>query len=64
MDIAGKNREQWLEAYPLLQQIVSTKEVWWANPNRQPASKGLARLPLKEEDVKEAEQRLRRFAPY
>ncbi|MCM3548992.1 D-serine ammonia-lyase [Alkalihalobacillus clausii] len=64
MDIAGKNREQWLEAYPLLQQIGSTKEVWWANPNKQPASEGLARLPLKEEDVKKAEQRLRRFAPY
>lgn len=64
MDIAGKNREQWLEAYPLLQQIVSTKEVWWTNLDRQPASEGLAGLPLNEEDVKEAEQRLRRFGPY
>ncbi len=64
MDIAGRNREQWLEAYPLLRQIVSTKEVWWANPDRQPVNEGLAGLPLKEEDVKKAEQRLRRFAPY
>jgi D-serine dehydratase len=49
---------------PLLSDLVSTKEVFWANPNYEKFEAGIAKTTLNKRDVQEAEERLHRFAPY
>ncbi|MGC5328038.1 D-serine ammonia-lyase [Brevibacillus sp. SYSU BS000544] len=58
--IAGKMIGQWIAEYPLLEDMVTTKSVFWSNP-----AYGIRKkFSLGEEDVKDAEDRLLRFAPY
>ncbi|MFC3884532.1 D-serine ammonia-lyase [Bacillus songklensis] len=62
--IAGKTMEAWKEEYPLLDKLVSTKEVFWVNPEYESFQTASQQISLNENDVKEAEERLKRFAPY
>lgn len=62
--ILGKSSEQWQQEYPLLTQIINTAEVLWINPNYQKYSQAIAKIALTEADVKAAEERLKKFAPY
>jgi D-serine dehydratase len=48
----------------LINELVSTKEVFWANPHYEKFETGIAKAPLHIRDVLEAEERLHRFAPY
>ncbi|WP_020062361.1 D-serine ammonia-lyase [Bacillus sp. 123MFChir2] len=52
------------EKYPLLNQLVLTEEVFWVNPNKEEFETGIQKAPLTKDDVKDAEERLKRFAPY
>jgi D-serine dehydratase len=61
--IIGKPLAEWLQQYPLLQDITSLQQVWWSNPACVETTQALA-LALNLNDVQEAELRLRRFAPY
>ncbi|WP_338751329.1 D-serine ammonia-lyase [Bacillus sp. FJAT-52991] len=56
--------QDWIEKYPLLNELVATKEVFWSNPKYQSFQTGFKQLSLNENDVKDAEERLKRFAPY
>ena len=40
------------------------EEVFWLNPNIEKFQTGMKKLPLTQDDVKDAEERLKRFAPY
>ncbi len=61
--IQGKSIEQWQEEYPLLKKIINTDEVFWLNPKYQKdPNNGVLEMTLS--DIKEAEARLKRFAPY
>ena len=62
--ILGKTLEQWKILYPLLEDIVSPKEVFWENPQYRPFEEAISNLPIGEAEVKSAEERLTRFAPY
>lgn len=62
--IAGKTIKEWMGIYPLLNRMISTKEVFWRNPTYQPFNEAMRNISLSENDVKEAEARLDRFAPY
>ena len=62
--IAGKTKEQWYKEYPLLQDIVSTSEVFWINPQYEKDAGGRPNVVLDENDVQAAEERLTRFASY
>jgi D-serine dehydratase len=53
-----------LKQFPLLHKLISLEEVFWANPSLEIYSQGILSSPLTEEDVIEAESRLKRFAPY
>lgn len=60
--VAGKTIKQWIEEYPMLGDMISTKEVFWTNP-----AYDLHKVnanSLGEKDVQDAEERLVRFAPY
>ncbi len=62
--ILGKSIESWIQAYPLLIEMIKTQEIVWANPNYKKYYEAIATIPLTEEDLLDAEQRLKRFAPY
>lgn len=59
-----KTIQDWIKEYPLIGELVDVKEVFWANPKKEPFQTGVKKLPLNENDVKDAEERLMRFAPY
>ncbi|PEC83226.1 D-serine ammonia-lyase [Bacillus cereus] len=59
-----KEIEKLKEEYPLLNKLIETEEVFWVNPNMEKYETAIKDSPLNEEDVKDAEKRLKRFAPY
>ena len=54
------------EQFPLIKDLQSLKELSWFNPaaTATPAAEGLAAVGLDETDIREAADRLQRFAPY
>ncbi|GAB1780058.1 D-serine ammonia-lyase [Priestia megaterium] len=50
--------------YPLLNQLISLEELFWINPNIEEFDSGITKSPVTIEDVRDAEERLKRFAPY
>ncbi|EJV70832.1 D-serine ammonia-lyase [Bacillus mycoides] len=52
------------EQYPLVNNLIATEEVFWINPNMEKYETAIKNSPLNEEHVKDAEERLKRFAPY
>lgn len=59
-----KTVQDWINEYPLIGELVDVEEVFWTNPKKKPFQTEVEKLPLNENDVKDAEERLRRFAPY
>ncbi len=59
-----KGIEKLKEGYPLLNKLIATEEVFWVNPNMEKYETAIKDSPLNEENVKDAEERLKRFAPY
>ena len=56
--IAGKSKHEWLKEYPLLEKISGREEVIWLNPD-------YTGMPgMDDVQTGEAEERLKRFAPY
>lgn len=59
--IGGRNLKQWVEEYPILDQVLKPSEVFWSNPKygwkAEPAA-------LTGDDIEAAAKRLERFAPY
>ncbi len=62
--IEGKTIEEWVSEKPLLNDIINLKEVLWINPNYQTFEKVIKNINLKEDDVREASLRLKRFSPF
>lgn len=79
--IAGRSITEWISAYPLITDIISTQEVFWINPKYNtkeslikaqygadiifdPSNTSENSTLLHEEEIREAEERLLRFAPY
>ncbi|EJQ10110.1 D-serine ammonia-lyase [Bacillus cereus BAG3X2-1] len=59
-----KEIEALKEQYPLVNNLIATEEVFWVNPNMEKYETAMKNSPLNEEHVKDAEERLKRFAPY
>jgi D-serine dehydratase len=62
--VKGKDIQTWLKQYPLLNKLISMEEVFWLNPNLKKFEAAMRTSPLTFEDVRDAEERLKRFAPY
>ncbi|EGQ8591965.1 D-serine ammonia-lyase [Vibrio cholerae] len=58
------NIEQLTEQYPLVKELIELKEVSWFNPSITRLEEGLSHVGLGSEDIQDASQRLKRFAPY
>ncbi|SDE14577.1 D-serine ammonia-lyase [Priestia aryabhattai B8W22] len=50
--------------YPLLNHLISLEELFWINPNLEEFESGITKSPVTLEGVRDAEERLKRFAPY
>ncbi|MET3196074.1 D-serine ammonia-lyase [Bacillus sp. OAE603] len=50
--------------HPLLNNLISLQEIFWVNPNIESFQTAIKKSPLTQVDVKDAEDRLQRFAPY
>ncbi|HHL3300094.1 TPA: D-serine ammonia-lyase [Bacillus cereus] len=59
-----KEIEKLKEEYPLLNKLIETEEVFWVNPNMEKYETAIKDSPLSEENVKDAKERLKRFASY
>lgn len=62
--ILGKSLEEWQREYPLLIEMLKTNEVFWLNPNYLNYESAVTKIPLTEADVRDAEERLQKFASY
>lgn len=62
--ILNEELSTWLEEYPLLKNIIALDETLWINPKYSKFNIAMKNISLSEVDVKEAEERLNRFAPY
>lgn len=51
-------------AFPLLKELIALRESAWFNPNATTLAEGLRYVGLTENDVRDADARLARFAPY
>lgn len=58
------NIEKLIADYPLVQELIDLKQVTWFNPDVTTTEDGLPYVGLTIDDVKDAEARLNRFAPY
>ncbi len=54
----------WIKKLPLIEKIIDGEEVLWLNPLKEAAVTGLPKTNLTAEHVKDASDRLKRFAPY
>ncbi|MDQ6595793.1 D-serine ammonia-lyase [Bacillus salipaludis] len=63
-EIESKEIQKWKDQYPLLSKLISMEEIFWFNPNIEKFQTGIKKSPLIQEDVRDAEERLKRFAPY
>ncbi|MCI0764105.1 D-serine ammonia-lyase [Bacillus sp. TL12] len=59
-----KGIEELKEQYPLLNNLISLEEIFWVNSNIENFQTAIQASPLTRDDVKDAEERLKRFAPY
>ena len=65
-NINNQQAKTWLESnhLPLLAKLRSLEEVFWMNPNFENAQQGIKKSSLSVADIKDAKERLERFAPY
>ena len=64
IEFENKDIHKWKQQYPLLNKLIELEEVFWLNPTLQKFQTAIKKLPLTQEDVNDAEERLKRFAPY
>ncbi|PTC10895.1 D-serine ammonia-lyase [Bacillus wiedmannii] len=63
-EISIQTKEDLKKNYPLIQKLISTEEMFWVNPNKQDFESSIQNSSLTKADVVDAENRLKRFAPY
>lgn len=62
--MASKTVDELIEKYPLLESLIGLKETSWFNPKVTSLDVALPYVGLDAEDIKDASERLQRFAPY
>lgn len=62
--VAGHTLEEWRQKLPLLPSVMDMEEVFWTNPGFTPCRGREITPGLGLADIDEAEERLKRFAPY
>lgn len=63
-EIHGKTLSQWYKDYPLIENMINLDEISWFNPNVKSTNEALPDVGLTLQDIQDASDRLKRFAPY
>lgn len=58
------NLNQLTDDFPLVEQLIALEEICWFNPNSTTLAEGLPDVGLDQADIRDASDRLKRFAPY
>ena len=58
------NIQTLMEAHPILKEVSAAREVAWINPDRLPFDEAIKTQELTMADIEDAENRLKRFAPF
>ncbi|PEJ47975.1 D-serine ammonia-lyase [Bacillus sp. AFS002410] len=58
------NIQTYKKMYPMLEQLINLDEYFWLNPKLVEFQSAIKNSPLTQDDVKDADERLKRFAPY
>lgn len=59
-----ENLQALMEAHPILKAVAAAREVAWINPDRLPFDEAVKTQELTMADIEDAENRLKRFAPF
>ena len=62
--ILNKSISMWCQEYPMIKDLINTKETIWFNDNMKKVDDIYNELELRVEDIIDANERLKRFAPY
>lgn len=62
--VNGKTWEQWEQEFPIIRKIRALQETGWINPDKIRCEKAIKNCELTMADVRDASDRLERFAPY
>lgn len=62
--IKGKSVNEWIEEVPVIYDIMQKKETLWLNEKIMPFEKAIIQSELQQKDIKDASDRLKRFANY
>lgn len=62
--ILGKHEAEWHRQVPITADLQALKEICWINPGYVPVSQAVLDSPLSMADIRDASDRLARFAPY
>jgi len=62
--VAGKTIQEWTSRFQLINNMIDYEEVFWINPKYTTFNEAMKKINLTEDDVKDAEERLNRFAPF
>lgn len=62
--VLGKDISQWVNDYPIIDTLMKTEETEWFNPERKDAEEGIPYVGLTNDDIEDARDRLKRWAPY
>ncbi len=62
--IVGKTIREWEQEIPIIHKVILTEEVFWTNSKYEKFEDAIKKVSLSESDVKDADERLKRFASY
>ena len=62
--IAGKTLKEWIELYPEIKKISAAEEIFWCNPSLMSSSDATPETGIAIDQIIEADERLKRFAPF
>ena len=62
--VLGKSINEWIKEFPIIEKISNCDEGIWINDKKLPFSDAVKSSPLTEADVRDASERLARFASY
>lgn len=62
--IAGKTLQEWIKLHPEIKRISEAETIFWSNPSLRHLSEATSKIPISINQIIDADERLKRFAPF